>query len=65
SPEAWTRIREIQQHVFQKKMTDDGNSRKEKIIRPVLYVKKITLLIAHVYCAVLSLLKQFVCTFEC
>ena len=49
SPEARTRIREIQQFVSQKKMTDDGSTRKETIICCVLYEKKKILLIAHFF----------------
>ena len=65
SPESRTRIREIQQLVSQKKMTDDGNTRNEKIIHHVFYEKKKTLLVTDFYCAVLHLLKQSVCIFKC
>jgi len=64
SPESRDRIKEIQEVLSKKKMTDEGKERKKKVIERIFYTSLETNLILNFYVAVLPMLKSYVCLFE-
>ncbi|KAH3842991.1 hypothetical protein DPMN_116497 [Dreissena polymorpha] len=62
--EGQRKLKDIQERIAAKKMTQDGKERKKRIIEKVLLKDTTTKLQLSFYCAVMHILKQYVCTFQ-
>ena len=64
SKEAQSEIRSIQRKLSDKIMTEDGKTRKKRIIERLFYKSKKTKLIMNFIIASMPMLKEYVCLFE-
>ncbi|CAM1291290.1 FBN1 (predicted) [Pycnogonum litorale] len=64
SQEARARIKEILQGLSKKKMTKDGQDRKNRVVEKLIYKLKETTLIMQFYKSVLPSLKSYACLFQ-
>ena len=59
-----SRVKQIQTFLRKKKLTEDGQKRKDRIIRSLFIQSKQTLLYINFYCDILPWLKRFVLLFQ-
>ena len=64
SKEAQSEIRIIQKKLSDKKLTEDGNARKKRVVERLFYKSKKTKLIMNFVIASMPMLKEYVCLFE-
>lgn len=64
STEGREKIKEILKYLRNKKLTNDGKKRKERIFSKLYYFRKKLQLIMHFYTSVFPLLKKYVCLFQ-
>ena len=62
--EARRRLKEIQETMSKKTLTDDGKARKRRIIEKTLVKSKKSSLIMHFYQSALPMMKSYVCLFQ-